>query len=313
MRIPVRNGLPGSAINQSTGEPSLPPVDGSQTAADEPDQVEGQTHPADASVHGATARAGAESQPASGPTAGGPEHLAATGFPSQTEEAMGAQPSAQTESGFDSQAAGTQGRQPPAQAKAGFANQKAGAMGAQPSAQAETGFDSQAAGTQGRQPPAQTKSSPAGRPEGLRPSADQSAEPDWKERFIRISADFENYRKRVQRDEEAMRRREQARTLEAWLEVLDSTERALRSSQDRNSPWYQGFEAIYRQMLQVLEKQGITRMETDGQPFDPRLHEAIAAVSVPGHPKGTIVQTDRTGYRFADGELLRPARVVVAG
>ena len=141
----------------------------------------------------------------------------------------------------------------------------------------------------------------------------EAAEPDWKDRYIRLAADFDNHRKRTRSERDEVRLRERDSVLRDWLEVADSTERALHALRDEEGPWVDGLKAIQRQMSAVLQRYGVARMDTDEASFDPARHEAIGAVPAPGVANGTILQTERTGYEYvADERVLRPARVVVA-
>lgn len=142
--------------------------------------------------------------------------------------------------------------------------------------------------------------------------APQAAEPDWKDQCLRLAADFENYKKRTRSEMSEVRHRERDRVLLDWLEVADSAERALAGCRDSEGPWVEGLQGIVRQTRHLLERYEVVAMESDEATFDPHQHEAIGAVPVPGVADGTVLQTERTGYRFRDGRVLRPARVVVA-
>lgn len=145
------------------------------------------------------------------------------------------------------------------------------------------------------------------------PSAEQQLA-DLKDRYVRLAADFDNYKKRFHRELEQRRRTDQNRMLSDWLEVLDTLERALEMSQasETDNSWREGTEATHRKMVDLLKKRGVVRMETtEGQTFDPKLHEAISVIPDPNKEDGTILFTERGGYVYADGTVLRAARVVV--
>ncbi|MDX9721434.1 MAG: nucleotide exchange factor GrpE [Myxococcota bacterium] len=135
---------------------------------------------------------------------------------------------------------------------------------------------------------------------------------DWKDRCLRAVAELDNFRKRSARELGETRRRERSVVMRSWLDVVDSTERALNAATQKEGPWYEGMLAILRQMEKVLSSLGVRRIETEGQRFDPMVHEAIAAVPMPQLESGMIAFTDRSGWRYEDGEVLRAARVVVA-
>ena len=120
------------------------------------------------------------------------------------------------------------------------------------------------------------------------------------------------YKKRIAREHQILLRAERDRALVEWLDVVDSVERALSCSNDRESPWYEGIQRIMSQTKTVLARWNVKPMHTIGQPFDPQLHEAMATIPDPSQKNGTIAHTERTGYVYEDGSVLRPARVVVA-
>jgi molecular chaperone GrpE len=129
--------------------------------------------------------------------------------------------------------------------------------------------------------------------------------------YLRALADFDNYRKRVERDQaEAARagKREIALTL---LETLDSFDRALEHVRDDPVSIVDGVRAIHRRLMRQLEAQGITQFASRGEPFDPNLHEAVASIESDQYESGTVVDELQRGYRWGD-KVLRPARVRVA-
>lgn len=126
----------------------------------------------------------------------------------------------------------------------------------------------------------------------------------------RVQADFENYRKRVLREQTALAERAAEALIEQLLPVLDSFELALVSLDDADERVRKGVELAYADFLAVLERAGLERIETDGKPFDPAVHEAVLHDA--GHGEPVVVETMRTGYRLK-GKVLRPAMVKVAG
>ena len=141
---------------------------------------------------------------------------------------------------------------------------------------------------------------------------DDDPQVNWRDRFIRLSADFDNHRKRTRSEIEDARRRERDTVLNEWLEVVDSTERALDALAGESGPWIDGLEAIARQMKHALARFEVEPMDSTDAAFDPHRHEAIGAVPAPGIEPGTVLQTERTGYIYRDGRVLRAARVVVS-
>jgi molecular chaperone GrpE len=151
---------------------------------------------------------------------------------------------------------------------------------------------------------------------GIEPVAEPSADLDprdvenqeLKELAQRVQADFENYRKRVLREQTAVVERATEGLVEAILPVLDSFELALGTLADADESVRKGVELVYAELLDVLEKRGLERVETDGKPFDPNLHEAVLQEGGDGDP--VVAETMRTGYRLK-GRVLRPAMVKV--
>lgn len=126
----------------------------------------------------------------------------------------------------------------------------------------------------------------------------------------RVQADFENYKKRVQRDQAETAERSAALLVEQLLPVLDNFDLALTSLGDADEKVRKGVELVYADLVAVLERAGVERIATDGMPFDPEMHEAV--LHEPGDGEPTVVGTMRSGYRLK-GRVLRPAMVKVAG
>jgi molecular chaperone GrpE len=127
---------------------------------------------------------------------------------------------------------------------------------------------------------------------------------------LRVLADFENYRRRSERETGAGRRAGQRDVLLPLLETLDNIERALTAGTS-DADFLRGIQAIAAQLYRALAGLGVVEVPDAGTPFDPRVHEAAGVVSVPGQPPGTVGAVLHKGY-LLDGELLRPARVLVA-
>lgn len=135
------------------------------------------------------------------------------------------------------------------------------------------------------------------------------------ERLLRLQAEFENYRKRQQRNLEEINRRAKERVLRELPGVLDNLERALQHASTSGAApetLAQGVELVCRQLQEVLVRFGAEPIEARGTVFDPHLHEAMARVETSGDPPdGTVVEEYRRGY-LLDGKVLRPALVAVA-
>ena len=135
---------------------------------------------------------------------------------------------------------------------------------------------------------------------------------DLQNTLLRRQADFENYRKRVERERAQERHRGAELLIEQVLPVLDAFDLALSGQSGAASPEYRkGFEIIRTQLWNALAKQGLEPIEAVGKPFDPNLHHAIENVPTTAQPEGTVVGEMQTGYMFHD-RVLRPAMVRVA-
>jgi len=130
--------------------------------------------------------------------------------------------------------------------------------------------------------------------------------------LVRRQADFENYRKRVEKERHHDRHRGVEALIERLLPVLDAFDRALAESKDAAYVEYRkGFELIRRQLWETLAKQGLVRVEAVGQEFNPHYHHAIERVETTEHAEGIVVGELQSGYTFHD-RVLRPAMVRVA-
>jgi molecular chaperone GrpE len=134
------------------------------------------------------------------------------------------------------------------------------------------------------------------------------------ERFLRVRADMENYKKRMERTYADRAHSSKKDLLKNLLSVKDNLERALHyagSSEAEGESLMEGVRLTQYQLDQMLQKEGVEPIEAEGQPFDPRLEEAIQSVNDPSVDDHTVVKVVRTGYTYAD-EVLRPAQVVVS-
>ena len=130
--------------------------------------------------------------------------------------------------------------------------------------------------------------------------------------LVRRQADYENYRKRVEKERHHERRRGLEQLIESLLPILDAFDLALSSSAAGTSPEYvKGFELTRRQLWDVLSKEGVQRIESVGKEFNPHLHHALERVETTEHADGVVVAELQPGYQFHD-RVLRPAMVRVA-
>ena len=126
-----------------------------------------------------------------------------------------------------------------------------------------------------------------------------------------LLSDYDNFRKRVQRDAQQQSLNEKKAFLLEFLEIMDNFERALAVRFNGGDDWRRGVEAIEKQMRDLLERHGVTPIKAVGRPFNPHLHEAVSTTSLPGVEDGLVVGEIRKGYEL-NGELLRPSRVQVS-
>jgi len=133
------------------------------------------------------------------------------------------------------------------------------------------------------------------------------------DQLLRLGADFDNYRKRTDKDREGISKGSRAEMILKLLPVMDSFEKALSSLEkdEHNEKIIRGMELIYKQLNGILAMEGIERMECVGRQFDPHLHHAISTRKSGEHSEGEIIEESQCGY-LLEGELLRPATVVVA-
>jgi molecular chaperone GrpE len=126
----------------------------------------------------------------------------------------------------------------------------------------------------------------------------------------RVAAEFENYRKRVARDQESLVARAHERLVKELLPVLDDLERALAAAEDHEEATLEeGVRLVHRELAAALAHEGLAEIETNGH-FDPHVHEAL--LSQPSsEEEGSVIEVVQKGYRLGD-RVLRPARVVVA-
>jgi molecular chaperone GrpE len=135
------------------------------------------------------------------------------------------------------------------------------------------------------------------------------------DRFIRLQADFENFRRRTLREREEAYQYGHQNLVKDLLPTVDNLERAIeharKSGREDLDGLLQGIDLVQRELMGVLAKHGVTEIDALGQLFDPSVHEALAQVEDPTVSANTVVQVFQKGYRLRD-RLLRPAQVVVS-
>ena len=142
------------------------------------------------------------------------------------------------------------------------------------------------------------------------PAAEESV-PAPDDSYLRLAADFDNYRKRVAREQVEWTSRANERLLNELLPVLDDLERALEAAAEHEeAKLEEGVRLVHRSLLGLVERHGLSEIEAEGA-FDPHVHEALLAQPGEGAEQGAVLQVLQKGYRLGD-KVLRPARVIVA-
>jgi molecular chaperone GrpE len=129
--------------------------------------------------------------------------------------------------------------------------------------------------------------------------------------YLRSIADFDNYRRRIERERADAARTGRREIVLSLLDILDDFEHALAHIDRSPTSVSAGLRAIHKRLVGLLQAQGVTPFESIGHPFDPALHEAVSSEESPEREPGTVLDELSTGYRWGD-DLLRPARVRVA-
>jgi molecular chaperone GrpE len=148
--------------------------------------------------------------------------------------------------------------------------------------------------------------------EGARNSKLENDLAEWKDRHLRLAAEFDNYRKRMGRERAELTDRAQASFVAKLLDVLDDLDRLVASDPTTPLPTLrEGLSAVDRKLWKELQDAGVERIDPVGMAFDPALHEAVSTAPAPDHASDHLVSaTFQPGYRFK-GTLVRPARVQV--
>ncbi len=136
---------------------------------------------------------------------------------------------------------------------------------------------------------------------------------ELKDKYLRLFAEFDNYKKRTVREKLDLMSTAAADTMSALLPVLDDFDRAKKAAEADNAkePLSEGVRLVYHKLYSTLKAKGLQPMETDGQLFDPELHEALTEIPAPNEDmKGKIIDTVERGYKLND-KIIRHAKVVV--
>ena len=142
------------------------------------------------------------------------------------------------------------------------------------------------------------------------PETSSAETAEMKDRYLRTLADFENFRKRSEREKNEYFKYALAGLLKELLPVLDNFDRSLEHAEEGDD-FHRGVLLIYKQLFDVLKKHGLRPIEQAGVPFDPKIHEGVVSEQNPSVPSQTVVAILQKGY-FLHDRLLRPAMVKVA-
>ena len=167
----------------------------------------------------------------------------------------------------------------------------------------QNGAEAQAEDANGEETPAE---------EGLDPlAAAQNEAEQWKDKYIRLVAEFENYKKRTLKEKSELILNGSEKTVAAILPILDDFERATADKTEDPQAIKEGYELIYKKFLKALETLGVNKIETDNADFNVDYHEAIAMVPGMGDDKkGKVIDCVQTGYTLND-KVIRHAKVAV--
>lgn len=158
--------------------------------------------------------------------------------------------------------------------------------------------------------PAETETQEAPAPEAATPTP-ESELAAMKDRYMRLMADFDNFRKRQIREREEWIKRANESLLGDFLPVVDHLEMALAQEPDKDNPFVAGVKMVYDQFVAALEKNNVVPIDAKGQPFNPEWHEALSQVPSDTVPANDVIEQFRRGWSLS-GRLLRPAQVIVS-
>jgi molecular chaperone GrpE len=145
-------------------------------------------------------------------------------------------------------------------------------------------------------------------------TATQAQFDDVKSQYARLAADFDNFRKRTQKEKEELTEQIQCTTIKELLPVVDNFERAraqIKPQTDAEMSIHKSYQGVYKQLVDGLKRLGVSPMRPEGQEFDPNLHEAVMREPTDKHPEGTVIEELMRGYTMGE-RVLRHAMVKVA-
>ncbi len=154
---------------------------------------------------------------------------------------------------------------------------------------------------------AETKTEPQDTKEEAAPETEAI---DYYDRWLRVTAEYQNYRNRTIKEKEEIYQNANAKFIEGLLEVIDNFERAMQTKPE-NDKFADGIELIYKQFLAVLDKNHVKEIPAKGEKFDPVVHMAIQMMPVEGMESDMVAEVIKKGYTLND-KVIRPAMVVVS-
>ena len=151
-----------------------------------------------------------------------------------------------------------------------------------------------------------------GNQDSLEEQGSQEKQPDWKDRYARAMADFDNFRKRTARDREDLVKFAASDVLKDMLPTVDNLSRALEEAKDKaDDPFVAGVKLVYDGLVKALADHGATPHDSVGEPFDANFHEALAQLPSEEVEEGHVINEVKRGWML-HGKLLRAAQVVVS-
>ena len=133
---------------------------------------------------------------------------------------------------------------------------------------------------------------------------------DYYDKWLRVTAEYQNYRTRTQKEKEEIYQNASAKFVEGLLEVIDNFERAMQTKPEGDK-FADGIELIYRQFLTVLDKNNVKEIPAKGEKFDPKVHMAVQMMAVEGMESDHVAEVIKKGYTMND-KVIRPAMVIVS-
>ena len=168
-------------------------------------------------------------------------------------------------------------------------------------------------GNQAKKPPKRRRASKKVRMLEEALKAEQAKSKDYLNQLKYLQADFDNYRKRMVREFQEVSQRSNEKLIASVLNVVDDLERAIETGKktDNTGALLEGVEMVYKNLYAILEREGLTRIEAVGKPFDPNMHEILAKVPTDNHEDGIVIEEARKGFMFK-GKVMRPSVVMIA-